>query len=124
MFLLFQAEDGIRDYKVTGVQTCALPISGSTIAWSTSDTTIVVVSPTGEARAVRDGAATLTASLGQLSGTAAITVTAPRVQGDAGARASARIGPDGGTVFQTAGGKRYLLLIPWRGCGRLNWLFI
>src|SRR5256885_16038234 len=24
---LFQAEDGIRDYKVTGVQTCALPIS-------------------------------------------------------------------------------------------------
>src|SRR5256885_7930662 len=25
----FQAEDGIRDYKVTGVQTCALPISRS-----------------------------------------------------------------------------------------------
>src|SRR5205807_4879497 len=25
----FQAEDGIRDYKVTGVQTCALPISSS-----------------------------------------------------------------------------------------------
>src|SRR5256885_9496195 len=24
--LFFQAEDGIRDYKVTGVQTCALPI--------------------------------------------------------------------------------------------------
>src|SRR6266566_6308854 len=23
----FQAEDGIRDYKVNGVQTCALPIS-------------------------------------------------------------------------------------------------
>src|SRR5215467_7855532 len=26
MFFFFQAEDGIRDYKVTGVQTCALPI--------------------------------------------------------------------------------------------------
>src|SRR2546426_2680976 len=26
----FQAEDGIRDYKVTGVQTCALPILGDT----------------------------------------------------------------------------------------------
>src|SRR5205807_7078981 len=26
-FFFFQAEDGIRDYKVTGVQTCALPIS-------------------------------------------------------------------------------------------------
>src|SRR5256885_6168826 len=29
-FFFFQAEDGIRDYKVTGVQTCALPISGAT----------------------------------------------------------------------------------------------
>src|SRR5256885_3502585 len=27
-FFFFQAEDGIRYYKVTGVQTCALPISG------------------------------------------------------------------------------------------------
>src|SRR5262249_59211160 len=26
----FQAEDGIRDWSVTGVQTCALPIYGST----------------------------------------------------------------------------------------------
>src|SRR2546426_7094548 len=28
-FFFFQAEDGIRDYKVTGVQTCALPICGA-----------------------------------------------------------------------------------------------
>src|SRR2546426_1328878 len=27
LVFFFQAEDGIRDYKVTGVQTCALPIS-------------------------------------------------------------------------------------------------
>src|SRR5260370_6186589 len=27
-FFFFQAEDGIRDSSVTGVQTCALPISG------------------------------------------------------------------------------------------------
>src|SRR5215213_1610538 len=27
-FFFFQAEDGIRDWSVTGVQTCALPISG------------------------------------------------------------------------------------------------
>src|ERR1039457_7603824 len=38
-FFFFQAEDGIRDYKVTGVQTCALPISGQTnsigyLSWS------------------------------------------------------------------------------------------
>src|SRR5256885_15836394 len=29
LFFFFQAEDGIRDYKVTGVQTCALPISAA-----------------------------------------------------------------------------------------------
>src|SRR5690606_39821397 len=28
LFFFFQAEDGIRDFHVTGVQTCALPISG------------------------------------------------------------------------------------------------
>src|SRR5256885_8993559 len=33
-FVFFQAEDGIRDYKVTGVQTCALPISASCSARS------------------------------------------------------------------------------------------
>ena len=34
-FFFFQAEDGIRDVAVTGVQTCALPIS-STAAFRTS----------------------------------------------------------------------------------------
>src|SRR5262249_62373212 len=28
-FFFFQAEDGIRDWSVTGVQTCALPISSA-----------------------------------------------------------------------------------------------
>src|SRR5256886_11855427 len=36
-FFFFQAEDGIRDLTVTGVQTCALPISMSTL--------LVLVSP-------------------------------------------------------------------------------
>src|SRR5690348_17853905 len=36
-FFFFQAEDGIRDGRVTGVQTCALPISGREIR--------VIVSP-------------------------------------------------------------------------------
>src|SRR6266508_5473590 len=31
-FFFFQAEDGIRDGHVTGVQTCALPISGHSYA--------------------------------------------------------------------------------------------
>src|SRR5688572_33150959 len=32
VFFFFQAEDGIRDLTVTGVQTCALPICQSTPA--------------------------------------------------------------------------------------------
>src|SRR5207247_6759740 len=32
VFFFFQAEDGIRDPLVTGVQTCALPISASAAA--------------------------------------------------------------------------------------------
>src|SRR3989441_6308724 len=39
-FFFFQAEDGIRDKLVTGVQTCALPIlrieSGTSRAWPVS----------------------------------------------------------------------------------------
>src|SRR5690606_39574259 len=31
-FFFFQAEDGIRDFHVTGVQTCALPIWGRRIS--------------------------------------------------------------------------------------------
>src|SRR2546427_4829749 len=33
-FFFFQAEDGIRDLTVTGVQTCALPISWRTVVES------------------------------------------------------------------------------------------
>src|SRR5215813_14652373 len=40
LFFFFQAEDGIRDADVTGVQTCALPISrrcrGSARTWAAS----------------------------------------------------------------------------------------
>src|SRR2546430_12613375 len=32
VFFFFQAEDGIRDLTVTGVQTCALPISANRLA--------------------------------------------------------------------------------------------
>src|SRR5690606_41201822 len=34
-FFFFQAEDGIRDFHVTGVQTCALPILASQINGAT-----------------------------------------------------------------------------------------
>src|SRR2546430_11698395 len=42
MFFFFQAEDGIRDLTVTGVQTCALPIS-SDVYWDE----VVEIEPVG-----------------------------------------------------------------------------
>src|SRR5690606_39440652 len=36
VFFFFQAEDGIRDFHVTGVQTCALPISANTVITGTA----------------------------------------------------------------------------------------
>src|SRR2546430_4459881 len=40
-FFFFQAEDGIRDLTVTGVQTCALPISPVHIVLPTAGGTIL-----------------------------------------------------------------------------------
>src|SRR5260221_362422 len=37
VYFFFQAEDGIRDHCVTGVQTCALPISPTIQSWKVAD---------------------------------------------------------------------------------------
>src|SRR2546430_3066383 len=42
-FFFFQAEDGIRDLTVTGVQTCALPIYPILVGFSGNLTSIFVV---------------------------------------------------------------------------------
>src|SRR5256885_30460 len=42
-FFFFQAEDGIRDYKVTGVQTCALPISRPLLGMFITDEQVLVL---------------------------------------------------------------------------------
>src|SRR5215475_9503579 len=47
-FFFFQAEDGIRDFHVTGVQTCALPILPDGLRWievpvMREETTLMVV---------------------------------------------------------------------------------
>src|SRR6266542_1568503 len=44
-FFFFQAEDGIRDATVTGVQTCALPISVNDSYTTAEDTALNVVVP-------------------------------------------------------------------------------
>src|SRR2546427_6524734 len=44
-FFFFQAEDGIRDLTVTGVQTCALPICARLIAAPNTGWDSVVLAP-------------------------------------------------------------------------------
>src|SRR5690625_6530057 len=55
LFFFFQAEDGIRDGHVTGVQTCALPISHAQTTSSASRDAHVSAAPTGTATTRRDG---------------------------------------------------------------------
>src|SRR5256885_9337761 len=45
VFFFFQAEDGIRDYKVTGVQTCALPISDSGLLAQVANSVPTMMTP-------------------------------------------------------------------------------
>src|SRR5205823_8838037 len=70
-FFFFQAEDGIRDKLVTGVQTCALPISaGGGAAGGASDKTSAAgtnitpprSSPPSSARAARASSTVATTS--------------------------------------------------------------
>src|SRR5207302_7409095 len=42
----FQAEDGIRDFHVTGVQTCALPILNASDSWVFSQNATILASGT------------------------------------------------------------------------------
>src|SRR5256885_3502421 len=58
-YFFFQAEDGIRDYKVTGVQTCALPIWSVLLRGAAPGVTGTMAGTPGDGRlfAGRDGAA-------------------------------------------------------------------
>src|SRR5205807_8437140 len=60
-FFFFQAEDGIRDYKVTGVQTCALPISAVAAQPSHRRRLPIVCGPM---MSVRDASFIITAMMG------------------------------------------------------------
>src|SRR5256885_5161357 len=60
LIFFFQAEDGIRDYKVTGVQTCALPI------YAVGRVAGDHVNLAGGERAVTQGQVHLARALGEL----------------------------------------------------------
>src|SRR5699024_12120454 len=50
LVFFFQAEDGIRDRNVTGVQTCALPISYDQVSTAIADPRVQGVALTGSER--------------------------------------------------------------------------
>src|SRR5690606_40080147 len=61
----FQAEDGIRDFHVTGVQTCALPISCAAIpAIASGRDTRPIASSTGNEIIQRNGSTSATTLAG------------------------------------------------------------
>ena len=58
LFFFFQAEDGIRDTSVTGVQTCALPILDDLAGWGLDKKRLSMLARLGSgsaARSVYDG---------------------------------------------------------------------
>src|SRR3712207_8040486 len=74
-FFFFQAEDGIRDIGVTGVQTCALPISKRDTGWpnglslnSTRTTTTRTLPRRGDRWAAADRTSRSDAPGGKASG--------------------------------------------------------
>jgi len=70
-------------------------ISGATVSWATSDTTIATVSDAGLVTSVANGTATITATSGSVSATAAVTVSQ--------VAASITLSPPDSLVFVTPG---------------------
>src|SRR2546430_13356926 len=71
LLFFFQAEDGIRDLTVTGVQTCALPISVGLTSRSTATSAILegaLVSGIAEVAVDRDVSPTGVAGIGRRQG--------------------------------------------------------
>src|SRR2546430_8825867 len=70
LFFFFQAEDGIRDLTVTGVQTCALPIS--------PPVAIAIASPGSRARGAGTPAA-MRATTGNRAGASSARTANPSI---------------------------------------------
>src|SRR2546422_11499272 len=76
LFFFFQAEDGIRDVAVTGVQTCALPICGPTggsYSWTVAD----AIASTVKVRVKHPTDATVAATSAAFTIKGALALTAP-----------------------------------------------
>ena len=61
--------------SATALDTLGNEVTGVTFAWASSDGTIASVDQTGQVTSVGAGEATITATVGQVSGTATVIVT-------------------------------------------------
>src|SRR5256885_15789054 len=107
-FFFFQAEDGIRDYKVTGVQTCALPILRDrqlAIAYADRGVTVNAICP----GAIQTG---LRANSVRILG-----ADAPEMRGIGGDEAAVRAITPAGGAGPRAGGAAGPRCLPRPGAG-------
>jgi alpha-tubulin suppressor-like RCC1 family protein len=88
------ALDATIQFTVAAVDARQNPVAGAAVTWGSSDVLVATVDPTGLVRAINNGSATITATSGDGSGTAAIVVATNQVQ----------LLPGGGTV-SVAGGQ-------------------
>src|SRR2546425_1902361 len=108
-FFFFQAEDGIRDKLVTGVQTCALPIylpraglfSGDRIRYSQAQVVVAMYADHGAIAQDLDDAANDSAIfVGRREPDRVRNIHSPRASGDHGLRnLLQKIGLGAGAVF-------------------------
>src|SRR2546427_12062279 len=79
-FFFFQAEDGIRDLTVTGVQTCALPISflAPKVAWGAAVAVVFIAAVLLVFRYWRGGVA-LRATASDQAAAYSVGINVPRV---------------------------------------------
>src|SRR5207249_8142340 len=97
-FFFFQAEDGIRDRNVTGVQTCALPIStGSGRTFPSRPVRLVV--PFAAGGVTDTSARTVADPLGARLGQPVVVENRPGASGNIGTEQVARSAPDGHTLL-------------------------
>ena len=88
-------------------------LTGSSVAWTSSDGAVATVSSAGTVTAVAAGSATITATSNGKMGQATVTVQAlPRLELDSGHATSATVSSAGATLSAVSGGVTYRLTVP------------
>ena len=104
--------DGVQLAVVVKDQNGAA-MTGQTVSWSSSNTSVASVSAAGAVTTTAAGSATISATVGSKSGSSVVTVAAlPRLAVDAGGAVTQTIPSTGGMITQTRNGVSYELTVP------------